>query len=322
MHSPEELADRTRRAVTAATAAGRDLGLDVTDPVVLYDVFSVVVHLAPAPVVVRVPTVLPRTVRADPHGQAAQQCRELAVAHWLAEQRHPVLAPSPLVPREPVRRDGYSMTFWTFAEQVDGSTHEDVSRARLTARLHAALRDCRADLAYLVPLDASIPDALEHLEHHPELLDAQDLDRARREWALLEPIAHSPEALAKAFPDAAIAPIHGDAPLYNVIPTAHGELSSDFEHVTLGPVEWDLTFASPEQLTAYDEAAAELGLRPHDPHLLDVMAAARMMQLVACLPMVPELPSLADGLKPGIDGWRTTPLAGGLAATGPARMAP
>ena len=50
---------RTARAVGAAAAAGRQLGLEVREPRVLYDVFSVVVHLAPSPVVVRVPTVLP-----------------------------------------------------------------------------------------------------------------------------------------------------------------------------------------------------------------------------------------------------------------------
>ena len=106
MLTSDELAARTDRAVAAAVAAGRDLGLAVTDPRVLYDVFSVIVHLSPAPAVVRAPTVLPRTVAADPDAQAAQQRAELAVAGWLADRGHPVVAPSPLVPREPVRRDG------------------------------------------------------------------------------------------------------------------------------------------------------------------------------------------------------------------------
>ena len=280
MLTPEEIADRARRAVAAAAAAGRDLGLDVTAPRVLYDAFSVVVHLAPAPVVARVPTVLSRTIAADPKAQATQQRRELAVAGWLAAQGHPVVPPSPLVPPEPVRRD-----------------------------------------AWFVPLDESIPDALEVLRDRPDLLAPADLDRARREWELIGPLTSSPEAFAATFPEATVQPIHGDAPLYNVIPTPDGELSADFEHVTIGPVEWDLTFASPEQLAAYDEAASGLGLRPHDPRLLDVMAAARMMQLVACLPIVPELPVLAEGLRPAIDHWRTQPLAGGLAGQAPARTA-
>ena len=59
MLTADDLAARTDRAVAAAAASGCDVGLTVAEPRVLYDVFSVVVHLAPAPVVVvRVPTVL------------------------------------------------------------------------------------------------------------------------------------------------------------------------------------------------------------------------------------------------------------------------
>ncbi len=97
--TPDQLAARTSRALDAAVGAGRDLGLTVTDPQVLHDVFSVVVHLAPSPVVVRVPTVLPSY--ATPDSQAARQRVELDVVAWLAEQGVPVVPPSPLVPREP-----------------------------------------------------------------------------------------------------------------------------------------------------------------------------------------------------------------------------
>lgn len=61
----QQLADRTSAAVGAAVAAGRDLGLTVTDAAVLHDLFSVVVHLAPAPVVARIPTVVARTAGLD-----------------------------------------------------------------------------------------------------------------------------------------------------------------------------------------------------------------------------------------------------------------
>ena len=111
-------------------------------------------------------------------------------------------------------------------------------------------------------------------------------------------------------------PIHGDAPFYNVIPTPKGELCSDFEHVTLGPVEWDLAFAGLEGQAAYDAAAARLGLRPLNERLLRVMESARMLQLVAYLALVPQLPMLAEGLRPSLEQWRTTPLAGGLGQAG------
>lgn len=60
--------------------------------------FSVIVHLDPAPVVVRVPTVLPRYAKENPDGQLAQQRKELEVTTWLAQRSFPVVAPSPLVP--------------------------------------------------------------------------------------------------------------------------------------------------------------------------------------------------------------------------------
>ncbi|MGI9002444.1 MAG: hypothetical protein ACR2GH_12355 [Pseudonocardia sp.] len=189
MITDEEMGDRTRRAVAAAAAADRDLGLTVSEPRVLYDVFSVVVHLAPAPVVVRVPTVLPRTVAADPDAQAAQQRVELTVAGWLADRGHPVVPPSPLVPREPVARDGFSMTMWQLVEQVQDADLDAGRCSEVTAHLHAALRGYPGELPFLMPLDESILDGLAQLEHSPDLLSAADLERARREWATIEPIA-------------------------------------------------------------------------------------------------------------------------------------
>ena len=41
-----------------------------------------------------------------------------------------------------------------------------------------------------------------------------------------------------------------------------------------------------------------------------------MLQLVAYLALVPQLPMLAEGLRPSLEQWRTTPLAGGLGQAG------
>ncbi|MGW4129721.1 hypothetical protein [Amycolatopsis japonica] len=70
MITDEQRAARTARAVAAAVSAGRDLGITVTEPEVLYDVFSVIVRLAPSPVVVRVPT---RGAAHDDTGDAADR---------------------------------------------------------------------------------------------------------------------------------------------------------------------------------------------------------------------------------------------------------
>jgi hypothetical protein len=306
--SPAAVRARQERAVAAAVAAGRAHGITATEPRVLHDGFSVDVHLFPAPVVVRVPTVLPRTVRADPPTQAEQQRRELAVTGWLAERGHPVVAPSALVPTEPVARDGFSMTFWQHVEQVPDELDE-VQRIQLAAQLHAALHDYPGELRFLMPLDVFVPTGLAQLESRPDLLGPADLDRARAEWALLEPLT-GPEGFAAAFPGISVQPVHGDAPTFNLIVTPDGPLPADFEHVTRGPVEWDLVFADDAARAAYDAAAAEVGLRPVDERLLRVMETAWRIQVIAWLPLAAQLPGMFNGLREAVEHWKSLPHLG------------
>lgn len=311
MLTPDELAARTERAVAAAAAAGRDLGLRVDDPRVLYDAFSVIVALDPSPVVVRVPTVLPRSLRTDPDRQTAQQQSELAAAGWLADHGHPVVPPSPLVPREPVRRDGFSMTFWQFVEQVPATETDFRQRFGKTARLHTVLRDyVDHELTFWTQFGTYITDALDELEQQPDLLDAADLQRAQRQWETIGPLVTSRTVFESRFPGVDVQPVHGDAPYYNMIATPDGELWSDFELVTLAPVESDLALADPAGKAAYNAAAEELGLRPLNDEVLAVAEAAAQLTVVACMALVPQLPMLLDGLKPTLDVWRSQPPTG------------
>jgi hypothetical protein len=304
----EQIAERTARAVAAATSAGRELGLRVDSARVLYDVFSVIVHLAPSPVVVRVPTVLPPSYATAPETQTAQQHSELAVARWLADHGHPVVAPSPLVPQEPVRRDGFSMTFWQHVEEAPAAELTMQRRIEQTARLHAALRDYPDDdLTFWAPFGTYIPEGLAALERLPDLLDASDLERAQREWAVIGPVLTSRTVFESTFPGVEIQPIHGDAPYHNMIATVDGELWSDFELVTLGAVESDLAMVGAEGVAAYDEAATRLGLRKLDDRALRVTDAAGLLAAVACLAMAPQLPMLVEGVKPVLDQWRARP---------------
>ncbi|CAJ1582953.1 phosphotransferase [[Mycobacterium] wendilense] len=308
MLTADQIAARTDRALRAAEAAGRSLGLTVTDPRVLHDVFSVVVHLAPAPVVVRVPTVLPPAYTRSPERQAAQQHSELSVAGWLADRGHPVVAPSPLVPRQPVRRDGFSMTFWQYAEELPNGEPDIVAGCAQTARLHAALRDYGGPgLGFWTPFNGFIPAALAALDGQADLVDAADLARARQEWAVLRPVLESRSGFDAAFPGRGTQTIHGDAPFYNMIRTADGLTWADFELVTAGPVESDLAMAGPAGIEAYNEAAAACGLRRLDERVLRVTEAAARLGTVAALAMAPELPLLLDALAPVLEQWRCTP---------------
>jgi Phosphotransferase enzyme family len=307
MMTPDEITARTSRAVAAATAAGRDLGLVVEEPRVLYDVFSVVVHLAPAPVVVRVPTVLPPSYVRAPETQTGQQRSELAVAGWLADRGHPVVPPSPPVPREPLRRDGFSMTFWQFVEQLPGVEPDMAQRIQQTARLHAALRGYDDDrLGFWAPFGSYVPEGLAALARLPHLIDAADLRRAQREWDAIGPVLTSRAAFAAAFPGVALQTIHGDAPYHNMISTPAGDLWSDFELVTTGAVESDLAMVGPEALAVYDDEAEALGLRTLDERVLRLTEAAGRLAMIAALAMAPELPLLVEAIAPMVDQWRAT----------------
>ncbi|MDT0270061.1 phosphotransferase [Streptomyces sp. DSM 44915] len=309
--TPQQLADRTAAAVAAAVAAGRALGLTVTEPRVLHDLFSVVVHLAPAPVVARLPTVLPHPE--DLAAVGRRQRDELDVARWLADQGVPVIPPSPLVPPEPVRRDGFSLTFWSYLPEDRDREPDYVANAESVADLHAALRGYPGRLAFLSAADPdSLDESLAELDRHPTLIDAADLDRARREWRALAPPARSRTAFEARFPGVALQPLHGDSPPANIFHGVDGDRYADFELVTLGPVEWDLAGLGPEHAAAYDRGARRTGGRPLDPEVLRFVNALGTLRVIATLTLVPRLPPLLEYLTPAIDHWRTTPFAGGL----------
>lgn len=299
-----EVLRRKERVVHAVVETARESGLVVAQPRVLHDAFSVVVHLAPSPVVARVPVVLPAGFARE--DLLRRQRRELAVVEWLAGRGEPVVVPSPLFPREPLERDGLSMTFWTFVEVDPNATPDYLAGAGAAAPLHVALRDYPGELPFLSPVNAVVPRALDFLREHRHLIQAADLERALREWELLAPLLSSSAAFESAFPNAVLQPIHGDAPSYNMIHTPAGGLYADFEDVTLGPREWDLALFGPDAVATYDAAAAGLGLPPLDAEVQRILDAARSLQVVACLGLVPELPALAAGIAPMLDLWRAS----------------
>ncbi|MGY4970718.1 phosphotransferase [Streptomyces nigrescens] len=310
--TPQDIAHRTSAAVDAAVGAGRELGLTVTDARVLHDLFSVVVHLAPSPVVARIPTVLPGYVSLD--SQARRQQTELDVTRWLADQGTPVIPPSPLVPREPVQRDGFSMTFWQFIEEDRDKEPDYVANSETTADLHAAMRAYPGRLSFLSAAEPQfIAESLALLEKRPDLIGPADLDRARREWQILEPLVRSRTAFEKAFPGIDLQPIHGDSPPANIFCGVHEDLYADFELVTLGPVEWDLAALGPVLESAYNRGAQRNGMRPLNEDVLRFVNAVGMLRVIASLALVPQLPSLVEYLQPAVDQWQTMPFAGGMA---------
>lgn len=309
--TPTQRAHRTARAREAAVAAARELGLTVTEPLLLHDLFSVVVHLTPAPVVARIPTVLPPSTSL--HELAQRQQHELDAAQWLHEQGTPVIAPTPLLPREPFHRDGFCFTFWQYAPEDHEAEPDYTANTEHIPALHRALRDYPGDLPFLSAADPhSMTAELTRLQQHPDLIAPADLDRAQREWQLLEPLVRSRAAFEKAFPHAPLQPVHGDSPPANIFPSTHGPLYSDFELTCLGPIEWDLAGLPDELVNAYDRSARNQGLRELDRNVLDFVNAVGRLRTVATLALVPQLPELGDYLTPSVQQWKQGPFAGGL----------
>lgn len=308
----EEMHARMVRAAEAAKAAGQALGLEVGDPIVLHNAFSVVVHLPPSPVVARVPMVLPPGMDGD--ALRERQQRELEFAGWLAGTGFPVVRPSSLVPAVPHGHDGHSMTFWELAEASEDHIPYGSVEAFRVVDLHERLREYprTSELPFLGPVNRAVPALLEALQAAPELIAPADLERALAEWKILEPCFASREAFTDRFPDVTIQAVHGDAPSYNVIRTAGGVLFADFEDVCQAPLEWDLALGTRDDLLGYQAEAARRGLPSFDVNVLKVMNAGRLLQMVGSLALVPQLPLLAAGLKPSIDAWRRMPFAGGI----------
>jgi hypothetical protein len=102
--------ERSRRAVAAVVALARENGLRIEEPAVLNDLFSLMVHLRPAPVVARVATCMPK-LRAPITDWLGL---EIAVTTFLAEQGAPVVAPSRELPPGPHDYEGFAISFWTY----------------------------------------------------------------------------------------------------------------------------------------------------------------------------------------------------------------
>lgn len=294
-----ELSDVTRqararadRAVKAAVAVATAHGLRVDAPVVLASAYAVRVHLAPAPVVARVPT-LTAWVRKPIEPWLE---RELAVVSYLASRSAPVVPPSAELPPGPHVHDGLAMTFWQHVETIPGRTVTTAETVRMLGELHAVLRDYPGELPLLAPPLNDIPACLDMLDRARDSAGALapgDLDLLHAAWEHVSPRLHT---LA-----GPLQPVHGDAHAGNVLATPHGLLWNDFEDVSLGPVAWDLTSlvnSGENDLSGYPDAP--------DTAMMELCHDARMLQ-VAC--WLAALPPVFDGQDRFIEDmlahWRT-----------------
>lgn len=233
-------------AVRAAVAVAREQGLRVRDPVVLRDSYNVRVHLRPAPVVARVPTVT-RLGRVRPE-EALR--RELDVTGFLDELGFPVVPPASELAPGPHVRGGVAVSFLTYVphDPEYEVTAEEAGRA--LAGLHEALRAYPGELPAYGPV----------LDETARLLDVLDL-----EPAALARLREAHTRLAGELPRSGMRPVHGDAHPGNLLATADGLLWNDFEECMLAPAGWDLAVLRGTTALDGSAAVAAYGADPDDP---------------------------------------------------------
>ncbi|QFY06673.1 phosphotransferase [Nonomuraea phyllanthi] len=276
--------------VASVARLAEEHGVGVRDPVVLRDSFSLRIHLRPAPVVARVPT-----VTAFGRGRPEDALRrELEVASYLHGQGVPVVPPSGLLPPGPHARDGILVSFWTHVEHDPGHQVSPETAGRALAELHDALRGFPGELPHLGPVLNEPPRLLELLDGH---LPGDVAARLRDAYAgLAERLAGRP---ARA--------LHGDAHPGNLLATPAGLLWNDFEETMAGPVEWDL--ACLLRTTRLDGRAAvrAYGADPDDPGIRHFLAARALQGTLWMQLLAMRLPSEADAARTALEAWLRDP---------------
>jgi hypothetical protein len=240
-------------------ALARENGLRVAEPTVLADLFSLMVHLMPAPVVA---TRMPK-LRAPISDWLD---REIAVTKFLSGQGAPVVAPSGELPPGPHEYDGFAISFWTYVRPDPDRTPTAADCSAMLVDLHAALRSYPGELPAFGADD--IPRGLELLYRVGDLLSEADENRLRAAAERLRPLWEAPGVKVQ--------PLHGDAHPGNLIAAHDGGLMwIDFEDVCRGPVEWDLA-------TIMDPGAVAAHHRP-DPEVLARCTELRALQVALAL---------------------------------------
>jgi hypothetical protein len=212
--------------VEAALALGAAHGIRAAEGRILKDGSNLLVHLWPAPVVVRVATFTGR-IRRDPEPCLA---REVAIVTALAEVGAPVVPPSPLLPAGPHRIDGWTMTALAFVEAEASAVPDAAATLRALDELHAALRSIHVDLPLLGPAMADLDLAVAFATRHGLLAAGEAHEvRRRRDVVAGDLLAATADRQA----------LHGDAFPRNALVVGGRVVWLDFEDSCLGPPAWD-----------------------------------------------------------------------------------
>ena len=292
-------ADAARAAVSAAAA----LGVTVVEPTILADGANVIVHLAPSPLVAKVPA----STAAVRQEIDTWLSRELDLAVFLTAAGAPVMAPSAEVPAKVHHADGQAMSFWTYLRPSDAGPPDEATIGSMLLDLHAVLRTYPAGLPPLGPL-ADIPAFLARRQTQrtsPSLVSDADAD------ALAEAFGRLTAELTAASANTPVQALHGDAGAGNLMAADGQWLWHDFEDACSGPVAWDLaaTTASPR----FDRARILAAYAGHggrcdqpDPAQLRACEQLRRLHLTIWYALYAErLPDCRQRAAELLASWRT-----------------
>jgi hypothetical protein len=210
----------------AAVALGRQHGIRVDEAHVLKDGSNLLVHLRPAPVVIRVAT-FTAWVRTDP---VPYLRREVELTRALTDAGAPVAPASELLPPGPHVVDGWAMSATAFVEHEPGVVPSGQATLVALDELHRYLRRQAVHLPLLGPARDDLDLAWAALVRAGLLADAAVVvRRGERDRLVEELLAAAPE----------IQPLHGDAFPRNSLLGPGGVVWIDFEDACTGPVAWD-----------------------------------------------------------------------------------
>jgi hypothetical protein len=250
---------RTRAAIAAALAVASAAGLRVREPRVVGAGSNRIVWLWPAPIVARVMTGTV-VLHADPRAWLA---REIDAGAFLAAAGAPIVAPARAVDPGPHLRDGLWLSLWEHVPVVPADLPA-AAIGRSLRELHDALARYPGELPPRSAVLAEIDWLLAALGGPAELREERDRLAPR---------------LGQADPDGQ--PLHGDASLSNLLPTAAGPKWNDFEDVCFGSPAWDVVGLLDDARERHGEAFAAALLaaygRDPDPALIQLVRDAHAL---------------------------------------------
>ncbi|WP_422575805.1 phosphotransferase family protein [Phenylobacterium sp.] len=225
-----------QRAVAAAIATAKALGLQADDAVVLQNSNKLALRLRPCDAFARV---------APLAMQVAQF--EVELAGRLAESGSPAAALDPRVPPRVYERDDFAITLWTYhAPATPELSPADYADALW--RLHAGMRTIEITAPHFTDRVAEAQALVANRDQTPDLADA-DRDLLS---GMLQSLRRTIVARG-----AAEQLLHGEPHPGNVLSTEIGPLFIDLETCCFGPIEFDLAHvpeAVPEHYRDVDQA--------------------------------------------------------------------